>query len=505
MERTFKLLGLVTAIPLIGLMIGLGIVAYYQSLLNGAVEKNLGAGSAEVIASGQTQLSKVCAKSIEDLADLCDAYGHVHLLELTSAVTLLAGLLLVATIYFGARYAAVSRERLLRVFSPGIKAVLGVLFLIVLAQGAIATYGAYILETTLIHRVHFVVIGGIGVGAIFGAFSMMKAGLAFSRRALTNVLGQAITQEYEPRLWALVNQTAATLGATPPNTIVMGLEPNFYVTSADVVVYPGAIKQPNETMYLSLPLMRILSQEELTGVIGHELGHFRGEDTKFSLGFYPIYAGTSQALLAVAIHRAQNSGSVGLALIPAIAVLSFFIEHFARAERTIGRQRELEADKAGASVASPAALATALLKTDALIPLWGDTRKSLVEALNQGTPHLNASSLYAQLVAASSQPELLNKAGEPASTHPTDTHPPTAVRVEALGLSVEALKESALKIDPSTLSIHLLDHAAELEESLTKIEHDFLLEMGAARMPEKVEEAGLAQHAEEVGAVARGA
>jgi Zn-dependent protease with chaperone function len=114
----------------------------------------------------------------------------------------------------------------------------------------------------------------------------------------------------QPQLWSFVREIASHLGATPPSNIVIGLAPNFYVTSADVTVYPERRKQLNETLYLSLPLMRILSRQELTAVIGHELGHFKGDDTKFSLKFYPIYAGTTQALAALESRAEDGARSL---------------------------------------------------------------------------------------------------------------------------------------------------------------------------------------------------
>ena len=110
------------------------------------------------------------------------------------------------------------------------------LFLLILLQGAIATYSAYIIESVAIHRVHFILIGGIGLGALAGSFAMISAGWSISKRATTHVIGKTVTIEEEPKLWGLVNNLATRLGATPPQSIVLGLEPNFYVTSADVVV-----------------------------------------------------------------------------------------------------------------------------------------------------------------------------------------------------------------------------------------------------------------------------
>jgi Zn-dependent protease with chaperone function len=228
--------------------------------------------------------------------------------------------------------------------------------------------------------------------------------------------------------------------------------------------------------------MRILSCDELTAVIGHELGHFRGEDTKFSLRFYPIYAGTGQALAA--LESQSENGARALALLPAFAILSFFMEQFAQAERAIGRHRELEADKAGVSVSSGRALATSLLKIGAFSPLWGSIRAAMVKALSQGKAYTNVSALYAEVAASSGKPELLDEVAVTPTAHPTDTHPPTKMRIQALGLSVAELRDEALAIDAEASSASLLTNPTEIEEELTDIEHRVLLELGVARLPE---------------------
>jgi Zn-dependent protease with chaperone function len=314
------------------------------------------------------------------------------------------------------------------------------------------------------------------LGALVGAFSMLEAGLSISRRISQSVLGQAVTRDEEPELWGLVESVAQRLGSLQPKNIVIGLEPNFYATSADVVVRPGQITHPDETLYLSLPLMRTLSREELTAVIGHELAHFRGEDTRFSLEFYPIYAGTARALEA--LHNETRAGARGLAMMPGIAILSFFIEQFATAERGLGRARELEADQAGASVSSPAALATALLKIGAFTRLWNPAVAEMIETLRDNQPVTNISSRYAELAALSGSTEIIEDVAAAKTAHPTDTHPPTGVRIEALGLSVAELDEIALNIDPHTSSIELLADPVALEEKLTEAARRLLVERG---------------------------
>jgi Zn-dependent protease with chaperone function len=482
MKRILLLIALVAAIPVGGYLAGVYVESDFEKQWAELVAKELGDKGIEAVKTGLLSLNRFCSDPQAAAESACQTYANVRLLKNSSVLALIAGLGLLLVIFLGARVASSSRILLLNVFAPGIKFVLLALFALILVQGAIATYGAYIFEATTVHRVHFFLIGGIGFGALLGAFAMIKAGFSISRRATTSVLGKTVSEGTEPQLWKFVREIAVRLGASPPNNIVIGLEPNFYVTSADVVVYPGANKQPNETLYLSLPLMRILSRDELTAVIGHELGHFRGEDTKFSLRFYPIYAGTGQALAA--LESQNEDGARALALLPAFAILSFFMEQFAQAERTIGRNRELEADKAGASVATGRALATSLLKIGAFAPLWGSIRSAMVEALNQGKSYKNVSALYAEVAASSGKPELLDEVAATTTAHPTDTHPPTGARIQALGLSVAELRKEALTVHPDTSSASLLTNATEIEEELTDVEHRVLLELGAARLPE---------------------
>jgi Zn-dependent protease with chaperone function len=482
MKRLIGLILLLAAIPICGYLSGMFVTSQLEGQWVDAVERyNDHSNAAAARAIAPTALRSYCDSPDQRDDEACAAYTNAGWLRTASIAVLIAGFALLAAIYAAAKFASRDRNLLLKTFAPGMKAVLIVLFALILAQGAIATYGAYSFEAAAVHRVHLFLIGGIGLGALLGACSMLEAGFSISRRVEHAVLGKAITREQEPGIWALVEDIAQRLGSVPPKNIVVGLEPNFYVTAADVVVNPARIEKRDETLYLSLPLMRTLSGAELSAVIGHELGHFKGEDTRFSLDFYPIYAGTAQALEV--LRREGHAGPRGLALLPALAILSFFMEQFANAERAIGRERELQADQAGASVASPAALSTALLKIGAFAPLWDSTVVTMVDELRQGHPFTNISGHYAQVAAASAKPELLDDVAAAATAHPIDTHPPTAARIEALGLSVEQLRDFALSVDHQTSSVQLLADPVALEEELTAAAHRVLAERGAVPAP----------------------
>jgi Zn-dependent protease with chaperone function len=473
---------MVAVIPVIGWLLGYFSELNLQQQFVKVVNRQFGAAGLEQLNS----LRAFCEASGSSQESVCVKLEHITWLQNASIAALAVGILLLIAIILAARKAAADRQLLLTVFSPLRVGMLFTLCILILVQGAIASYGAYIFEATAIHRVHWYIIGAIAIGAFIGAFTMLEAGLSISKNLSTSILGKSVSRDQQPTLWNHVEEIARKLGATPPNNIVLGLEPNFYVTASEVKTYPGPVSQTGTTLYLSLPLMRILSVPELSAVIGHELGHFRGQDTDFSLRFYPIYAGTAQALQALNSDgdgKPQEFGLKSIGLIPATALLSFFMGQFAKAERTIGRDRELEADKAGASVASSSALATSLIKVAAYAPAWSFIRSAMVEALQEQKAYQNTSSMFHELVVKNSKPEIFDGIGSSVAVHPTDTHPSTEIRLSALGHSMEDfliddLRPASVLIETSVSLVHDLD---QIEEELTLMEHQALVAMGVGK------------------------
>jgi Zn-dependent protease with chaperone function len=310
---------------------------------------------------------------------------------------------------------------------------------------------------------------------------MIKGAFRLAQRAHANVLGKAVTTQDQPQLWQTVTAIAHKLSARMPTRIVLGIEPNFYVTAADVSVFPGGKTHSGETLYISLPVLRMLTPEEFHAVIGHELGHFKGDDTKYSLKFYPIYAGTARAIGELS----GGEGASQLALLPALATLSFFLEQFSKAESGIGRQREFEADKVGASASSGAALGVALLKIGAVAPMWVSVKKAMIDALSEGKIYTNVSEFYWNVAKSAVTPEIIYEVGAQAITHPTDTHPTTADRIQALGHSVKTLQGLALDFEKSPSAATVVGSLEEIEKEISDFEHQVLVATGAVVVPEK--------------------
>jgi Zn-dependent protease with chaperone function len=414
----------------------------------------------------------------------CHFANEVTYARAASLATGLTGVLLLALILGARGSAGHNRKRLVRIFNPIVRIVIVVLGLSMVAQAALFIYCAYTIETTAIHRVHAVLLLSIGLAAIIGCFELLKTGIRLFQVKPTSVRGRSLSREEAPELFALVETLASKLAAEKPNHIVAGLEPNFFVTVNDVVL----IREKPEylqgrTLFVSLSLMRVFTTDELASVIGHELGHFRGEDTEYSLRFAPIYSRLSMALVQIS---SSTSGAAQLAMLPAVATLRFVLETFAGLERTVGRERELLADKAGAEAASATALAHALVKLALYSDSWNALTRKHIEMLSEGRQFTDLAQVFRSVCDSNygeldwgSRQESLSKYIQP---HPIDTHPPLSQRLESLGVPASSIAAYASQ-PAETPAISLIPAAEQIEQAMTSLEVQYLAAIGAVSIP----------------------
>ncbi|MCC6528933.1 MAG: M48 family metalloprotease [Pseudomonadales bacterium] len=423
-----------------------------------------------------------------DLRGACQEVANIVLLGQGSVFAAVIGIFIPLLYWLASVLAGESRKRIAAVFPVVLRLSVLLIAASVLLQGAILTYAAYISESYAIGRVHFFIIGAIGLGALFGGIKLIGAAMSFGGKLKMTAFGKVLNAADAPQLFSFVHSLAKKLAAKAPKNIVVGLEPTFYVTNSDIQV-PGRdnlIK--GETLYISAPLARLFTQEEFASVLGHELGHFRGEDTIYSMRFAPVYAGLGKALGAIATD--EEEGASGLAKLPAIAMLSYMYEIFATNVAKIGRDREHRADEAGAEAGSPLALSTALIKVSLYSDLWNHARKQNIERLNQGKIATNLSLVFQDTakydVEHESIEEIMRSTLEQSISHPTDSHPPVSKRLKELGIKPEQITRDMLLV-PENAAIQLLDKPQEIEEEITLLEHKLMVAYGVAKPPEETE------------------
>ena len=375
--------------------------------------------------------------------------------EALSVIALLAAALL-------GRAGRGSRDALVRGFSL-VRRALPPLMGAQVVLAAIAVVMAMAFEASALLEADNLSTGGaklLGIAALAIGASLWTAGRAVLQLRRTvdlfapdplPILGRPVSREEAPGLWRLLDDLAARLGALLPDNVVVGLTGGFFVSSGPKVLEPGGGTLAGRTLYLPLPFLPLLREDEVAAIIGHELAHFSGGDTEYSLRFLPIYAGVGRSLDAVALAGMGADGSHSPLTRPALQLGVFVMDQFHHAVRHWSRLREFAADAAGARVTSADAAARALLRTSAAEPRIDETLGPAFRDPGTAPPDLVAATLHHAGERGLDDPV---RHLEEAQPHPTDTHPPTRQRLSALGREPgpELLAEAAAAAPPDALS-----------------------------------------------------
>ncbi len=198
---------------------------------------------------------------------------------------------------------------------------------------------------------------GLVLAALMG-FAFNFGMYFFSDRLVLRMYGaQVVTEAQAPELYRMVDHLRQRAGLPMPVVAVAPHEqPNAFATG----------RSPSHAVVaVTTGILKYVPQEELEGVIAHELAHVKNRDMLIST----IAAGMAGALsnlpylLFFGGGRDEEGGHpiAQLALI-LLAPLGAMLIQFA-----VSRQREFEADRVGAQILGrPLPLANALKRLDAL-------------------------------------------------------------------------------------------------------------------------------------------
>jgi Zn-dependent protease with chaperone function len=488
------------------LVLFLGLPAAIYFLLNDAITDQEGIWYREVLkdlpADKQLQfnLHAVCENptilsKTEGLSDVCRPYRNTNRLRFIALAAAVIPIIYALLLFILSRKCRSDRTLLFRVFRPGVYMSSFFVAGLILLQWFLISGVTYGYAFGQLRGDQYFWILPLGCVALVGAFFTVRPILFGVPKASTTVIGLAAPEDKNPTIWRFIRDLADRAGAKAPDHLIVGFSPNFFVTEASVVC--GSGKFNGATMYLSLPLCRILTSEELAAVILHELAHFRGEDAKFTIHFYPIYRGISDSIHGVSNASSQviQIGSfipfagfkliavaIGLSLLPSVYLLSFFLDAFSRAENQIGRDRELAADGLAAQIESPTAIASVLVKMSAYTFIWNQVLQWARESHSKGTvsasgqsynPNevfFNMSEIFSNVAIDSATPDILTNLDSVKTPHPTDTHPPLSVRLHSLNTNVESIAPHALLVKHDNPSSNLFDDLHHLETEISALQ-----------------------------------
>ncbi|MCX7591962.1 MAG: zinc metalloprotease HtpX [Kiritimatiellae bacterium] len=174
--------------------------------------------------------------------------------------------------------------------------------------------------------------------------------------ALATVGARPVSREEDPELWRMVERLAERAGLPMPRIYVSpAAAPNAFATG----------RSPRHSaVCVTAGLRRILSRDELEGVIAHELSHIKNRDILIST-VTAVVAGAISWLAYMTIYSGRSRERRAH---PAVALLIFILAPIAATliQLAISRAREFEADRKGARLAGSArGLANALQRLEA--------------------------------------------------------------------------------------------------------------------------------------------
>jgi heat shock protein HtpX len=212
------------------------------------------------------------------------------------------------------------------------------------------------------------------VGRVFGGQNGMLLALILAavlnfvsyfysdKIALAMYRAKPVTREELPRAYQIVERLTQKIGIPMPKMYVIPTEsPNAFATGRN---------PQHASVAVTHGILGLLNDEELEGVLAHELGHVRNRDILIS-SIAATVAGAITYLAEIARggmifggyerDRDNRGGGLGALLMLILAPIAAMLIQLA-----VSRSREYQADESGAHfTGNPYALASALAKLDA--------------------------------------------------------------------------------------------------------------------------------------------
>jgi heat shock protein HtpX len=201
-------------------------------------------------------------------------------------------------------------------------------------------------------------IGGASTALLFlviGAILNLGAWWFSDRIALRMARAKPVSEEEAPRLYQMVRDLTTRAGLPMPKLYVIPQEqPNAFATGRNPEHSAVAVTQG---------ILKLLSEDELRGVLAHELGHVRNRDILIQSVVATVAGAITWIAYMLLWFGGDNDSPLGL--IGALALVLLAPIAASIIQLAISRQREYSADATGAEICgNPESLASALLRLE---------------------------------------------------------------------------------------------------------------------------------------------
>ncbi len=218
-------------------------------------------------------------------------------------------------------------------------------------------------------------IGGIQIASVFLAIALVMNGVAYwfsDKIAIASARAKPLSEQEAPGIYQMVRELTTRADLPMPKLyMIPSDQPNAFATGRNPKHAAVAVTQG---------ITKLLSEDELRGVIAHELAHVKNRDI--------LTQSVASAIGAMITYLAYfalwfgGDGDSPLGLIGSLALVLLAPIAATLIQLGVSRQREFAADATGAQVTgNPESLASALLRLE-------EGAKAMPMQVNQATEPL---------------------------------------------------------------------------------------------------------------------
>lgn len=155
--------------------------------------------------------------------------------------------------------------------------------------------------------------------------------------------GKVLDLTKDETLFQDIQEVCHSLHIKPPDNIVLSFTADFYVTQRKINISQQVLK--GRTLVFGIVFLKYLNRNEIKSILAHEMAHFTGKDTLFSIYIGYLYKNIHGILRNFEqLYQEDELWFVCLSLYPISFILRKYLYLYTKLEKKVSRDREKRAD-----------------------------------------------------------------------------------------------------------------------------------------------------------------
>lgn len=291
---------------------------------------------------------------------------------------------------------------------------------------------------------------GVWIALITLGFAVLNA-FTFTPRP---PVGLRLDRADAPELFALIEELSAGLAAPRLDEVLLTWSPD---AACQQRVRLGPFGPTERALLIGVPTVLTVTPEELRAILAHELGHLSTSNGAAAAWVYGVRETWSRLITDLQERRSLSQGIFN-------RLFGWYMSYFDRYSFVFARQREINADRAAATLSGPTVLGDALVRLTILRQALERQSGLMVGMASFSTigPVTRTRALLRTIDPDQSRRDLnmaLSGEGELA-----DVHPPLVARLAAIGVEPRAPAQATGTAGERYFGVRLVELGEKVEE-----------------------------------------